>query len=141
MILDFIFLFLALISFVGQVLSFFAPDTATKLGVNDDPSTVEKAHYIIESKAEGLSDLLLLWILPVGILLKILQFEYFYIFTMIGGSIFLYFSLLIIFTRVFLKSNGLKYGTKSSVINAYIFGLIWFLIGLYYIILAIGVLV
>ena len=62
-----------LIVWVGQTLSFLAPEIATKLGVNDPEEEMDQSLYIIETKANGLSDILLAWTLPLSSLLMILD--------------------------------------------------------------------
>ena len=135
--IDILLLVVCLISFMGQLLSFIAPKLATTIGVNDDIKTVTKTHYIIEAKAEALTDIILLWILPVGILLKIVEVDVWKTFCLIGSGCYMYFSLLIIFTRIFLKRDGLKYGTDNVFKQTIVFGTIWFLSGLYYLIISI----
>ncbi len=125
-----------LIVWVGQALSFLAPDIATKLGVNSPEEEMDQSLYIIETKANGLSDILLTWTLPLSGLLMILDHEAWPYLALIGGGIYIYFALLTIFARIFLKRRGKKVGRLSSQITAYVFSGIWILSSITMIVLA-----
>ena len=125
-----------LIVWVGQTLSFLAPDIATKLGVNSPEEEMDQSLYIIETKANGLSDILLTWTLPLSGLLMIFDHKAWPLLALIGSGIYIYFALLTIFTRIFLKRRGKKVGRLSSEITAYVFSAIWVLSSITMIVLA-----
>lgn len=76
-----------LIVWVGQTLSFIANDIATKLGVNSPEEEMDQSLYIIETKANGLSDILLAWTLPLSGLLMIFNHKAWPFFALIGSGI------------------------------------------------------
>ncbi len=125
-----------LIVWVGQTLSFLAPDIATKLGVNSPEEEMDQSLYIIETKANGLSDILLTWTLPLSGLLMIFDHKAWPFLALIGSGIYIYFALLTIFTRIFLKKRGKKVGSLSAEKTAYAFSAIWILTSITMIVLA-----
>ena len=64
-IIGIIVIIVGLLVYVGQSLSFLAPELATKIGLNDPEDEMDDSLYIIETKANGLSDMLLTWTLPL----------------------------------------------------------------------------
>ena len=118
-------LVLGLIAWIGQSLAFLAPSLATSLGVLEPEDEVDPTLFIIESKAEGLADMLLGWTLPASALLLILNHPLWPYLAFFGGGVFLYFALLITLSRVFLKGEGRKVGRPASERAAYLFGGLW----------------
>ena len=118
-------LVLGLIAWVGQTLAFLVPSVAMKLGVLEPESEVDPTLHIMEAKAEGLVDLLLTWTLPAAALLMILNHPLWPYLGLFGGGVFLYFSGLIILSRVFLKRAGKRVGSPASERAAYLFGCLW----------------
>ena len=116
-----------LIVYIGQGLSFLAPDIATKIGLNDPEEEMDQSLYIIETKANGLSDIILTWTLPLSGLLMIFDHKAWPILALVGSGIYIYFALLTIFSRIFLKRKGKKVGSPSSEKTAYVFSAIWIL--------------
>ena len=127
-----------LLVYIGQSLSFVAPQLATKIGLNDPEEEMDQSLYIIETKANGLSDMLLTWTLPLSGLLMIFDHNTWPYFALVGSGIYIYFALLTIFSRVFLKKRGKKVGSPSSEKAAYVFSLIWILSSIIMIVLAIN---
>ena len=116
-----------LLVFIGQALSFFAPDLATKTGLNSPEEDMDKTLYIIETKANGLSDILLTWMFPLSGLLMILDHPSWPFLALVGSGVYLYFACLTIFCRYFLQRQGIKAGSAKDVKVAYIFSVIWIL--------------
>ena len=125
-----------LLVYIGQSLSFLSPQLATKIGLNDPEEEMDQSLYIIETKANGLSDMLLTWTLPLSGLLMIFDHYTWPYFVLVGSVIYLYFGLLTIFSRVFLKRRGKKVGSPSSEKAAYVFSVIWILSSITMIVLA-----
>lgn len=119
-----------MIAWVGQSLAFLAPAIAERLGVLEPEAEIDPTLYVVEARAEGLTDMLLGWTLPTGALLMLLDHPLWPYLALIGSGIFLYFSLLIMFSRLFLKRRGAKVGRPASVRAAYIFGTIWIICSL-----------
>ena len=88
-------LVLGLVAWIGQSLAFLAPALAEKLGVLEREEEVDPTLYIIESKAEGLADMLFAWTLPASALLMILDHPLWPYLAIFGAGLFLYFSVLI----------------------------------------------
>lgn len=125
-----------LIAWVGQSLSFLVPTIAIKLGLCEPEEEMDQSLYIIETKAQGLSDMLLGWTLPLSGLLMIFDHKLWPILALIGGGTYIYFSAVIMLSRIFLKKRGKKVGRQSSENSAYVFGSIWILSAITMIVLA-----
>ncbi len=126
-----------LIVFVGQGLCFFTPNLATKIGVNSPEEEMDQTLYIIETKANGLSDILLTWMLPLAGFLMIIDNPNWVYLALIGGGIYIYFAFLTVFSRLFLKARGKRVGSESDQKVAYIFSAVWIFCAVTMIILAI----
>ena len=113
------------IAWVGQCLAFFTPALAERLGVLERESDMDPILYLIETRAMGAADALLAWTLPCGALLMLLGHPYWPFFGLVGGGVFLYFSVLIVLARVVLRRRGLRAGSPSAVRAAYLFGGLW----------------
>ncbi len=124
-LLGIVVIIVGLLVYIGQGLSFFAPALATKIGLNDPPEEMDESLYIIETKANGLGDLILAWVLPISGLLMILDHAAWTYLALIGSGIYIYFALLTIFCRIYLKRYGKKVGNPTSEKTAYIFSGIW----------------
>jgi len=118
-------LVLGLIAWVGQTLAFLVPAVAVKLGVLEPEAEVDPTLYIMETKVEGLVDILLTWTLPAAALLMILDHPLWPYLGLFGGGVFLYFAGLITLSRVFLKRAGKRIGSPASERAAYLFGSLW----------------
>jgi hypothetical protein len=114
-----------LIAWLGQSLAFLAPAAAVKLGVLEPEEELDPTLYLVEARAMGLSDLLLGWTLPASALLMLLQHPSWPYLALIGSGIFIYFSAVIVLSRVYLKRAGKKVGRPASERAAYAFGAIW----------------
>ncbi len=118
-------LVLGLIAWIGQSLAFLAPTIAVRIGVLEPEGEIDSTLRIVEAKAEGLMDLLLAWTLPASALLMLLGHQLWPYLAFFGGGVFLYFSGLISFSRVFVKAAGRKVGRSASERAAYLFGGLW----------------
>lgn len=124
-VIGFLVLLLGMVAWVGQFISFIAPSLATRLGVLEPEGEIDESLRIIERKAEGLMDTLLAWTLPASALLMLLDHPFWPFLAIFGGGVFLYFSGLISFSRVFMKAEGRNVGSAASVKAAYLFGGLW----------------
>ncbi len=116
---------LGVFAWAGQFLSVVAPSLATRLGVMEPEGEIDESLRIIEGKAEGLMDTLLAWTLPASALMMLLDHPSWPFLAIFGGGVFLYFSGLISFSRVFMKAAGRNVGSAASVKAAYLFGGLW----------------
>ena len=114
-----------LIGWIGQSLAVFALPTAVKLGVFEPEEDVERGMWLIERFSQGVMDVLLTWMLPLAGMLMILDHILWPILALIGGGVYLYFPGVFIITRIVLKKRGLKIGSRSAELTAYVFGSIW----------------
>ena len=114
-----------LFAWMGQGLSFFFPDAAKKLGVLEGEEDTDPSLSVIEAKAESLMDVLLVWTLPASALLMLLEHPLWPYLALVGSGVYLYFSGLIMLSRVFLKRVGKSVGKPSAERAAYLFGWIW----------------
>ena len=118
-------LLLGSFAWIGQSLSFLAPAVATRLGVLEPEGEIDPSLRIIEGKAEGLMDMLLAWTLPASALLMLLDHPSWPFLAIFGGGVFLYFSGLISFSRIYMKAAGKTVGSVASEKAAYLFGGLW----------------
>ncbi|KPJ87544.1 MAG: hypothetical protein AMS18_14485 [Gemmatimonas sp. SG8_17] len=127
-----------LIAWLGQSIAFLAPATAVKLGVLEPDDELDPSLHIIEAQAMGLTDMLLGWMLPASAVLLLLRHPIWPYLSLVGSGVFIYFSVLIILSRIYLKRSGRKVGRASSERAAYIFGGIWIASSVAMIILAVS---
>lgn len=133
-------LIVGLVAWLGQGLAFLVPSAAVRLGVLEPEEEVDPTLYVIEAQSMGLSDLLLGWTLPASALLMLLRHPIWPYLALIGSGIFIYFSAVIVLSRVYLKREGRSVGRPASVRAAYLFGGIWVVCSLAMIVLAVSAL-
>jgi hypothetical protein len=131
---------LGLLAWIGQSLAFLAPETAVRLGVLEPKEELDPTLYVVEARAMGLSDMLLGWILPASAFLMLLDHPLWPHLALIGSGVFIYFSALIMLSRVYLKREGMRVGRPASERAAYLFGGAWIACSLSMIFLAIDAL-
>jgi hypothetical protein len=129
-------LLFGLIAWVGQCLAFLAPSWAVRFGVLEPAEDIDSTLRVIEAKAEGLTDMLLTWTLPLAGLLLALRHPLWPYLALVGGGIFLYAAWLITLSRVLLRREGKKVGPPASERAAFLFGGIWTLSAVVMIVLA-----
>jgi hypothetical protein len=120
-----VILIAGLIAWIGQTLSFLAPSLAERLGVLEPKGEIDESLRVIEASAEGLTDMLLTWTLPVSALLMLLDHPLWPYLGLTGAGVFLYVAGLITLSRVYLKREGRKVGRPASERAAYVFSGIW----------------
>jgi len=116
---------LGLLAWAGQTISFLAPHVAEQWGLQEPEDEVDKTLHIIESKALGLNDMLFTWILPLSGVLMIIEHSMWPYFGLVGGGIYLYFSGMIVFSRLYLQKEGIKIGRPNQIKVAYLFSGLW----------------
>ena len=119
-----------LIAWLGQSLSFIAPEMATKLGLLEPKEDMDESFYIIEAKALCLNDMLLSWVFPASGVLMLLDNPLWPYFGLVGAGIFLYFSGLVAFMRIYLKRGDKKIGNPVSEKVAYTYSVICSLVSI-----------
>lgn len=113
------------VAWAGQSLAFLAPSVAVRLGVLEPQEELDPTLYVVEARAMGLTDLLLGWTLPAAALLMLVEHSLWPYLALFGTGVFMYFSLVIMLSRAFLKGRGVRVGRPASVRAAYAFGTIW----------------
>ena len=98
----------------GQTLSWFAPATATRLGLADAEDSVDGVFWA-DAVGEALWDALSLWVLlAAGILLVVGHQAWAYL-GLIGGGMYIYFGGRGILVRLELRRRGIRIGEAGSV--------------------------
>ena len=116
---------LGLICWGGQTLVLFAPDLAVKLGVNEPEDSVDRSMYLFERYSQGIMDCLLCWLLPASAMMMLLDYKHWPIVALVGAGVYLYFPGVFCITRILFRRNGLKVGSPTSQITAFVFGALW----------------
>lgn len=129
---------ISLTAWLGQAVSFLAPAFAIKLGLLEAKAEMDETFYIIEARALALNDLLFGWVLPLSGLLMLWGHSWWPYFALMGGGITLYFSALIVLSRLFLKREGKKVGGAAAEKAAYVFSLLCYLASVTMVALAIA---
>jgi hypothetical protein len=105
---------LSLACWGGQVVAWFAPDTAIRFGLIENPSDVEPT-FQIDARGEALWDLLTLWTMTVAGVLLVVDHDWWRYLALVGGGAYIYFAGRGIVVRVLLRSHGVRIGTRNNV--------------------------
>lgn len=108
---------LSLACWGGQVVAWFAPETAIRLGLIENPSEVEPT-FQIDARGEALWDVLTLWTMAVAGVLLVIDHDWWPYFGLVGGGAYVYFAGRGIMVRLLLRSHGARIGTRNNVNNA-----------------------
>lgn len=119
-----------LIAWLGQTLAFVTPGLAVRLGVLEPEHEIDPTLRVVETRAMGLSDMLLAWTLPAGAALMLAGHPAWPTLALFGSGVFLYFSLVTALSRIYLKRQGKRVGRRTSERAAYAFSAIWILCSL-----------
>lgn len=128
---------LSSLAWLGQSLSWFAPATAVRLGLTEDPDDVEPTFWA-DARGEALCDLLTLWTMLVAGVLLIVDSTAWPYFGLIGGGVYLYFSGRGVLTRLAMLRAGLRIGSSESVKLGLALLTVWGVMGLTTIVAAIA---
>lgn len=130
---------LAVLAWGGQTISWFAPETAARLGLTESSDSVDRGFYA-DGRGEAFSDMFTLWTMVAAGVLLVMDHAWWPYFGLIGGGMFVYFGGRGIASRRMIQQAGLSVGTPKTVSQAYLFLAVWGAIGLITIVAAIGVL-
>jgi hypothetical protein len=119
---------LSLLGWGGQVVAWFAPAAAVRLGLTESEEQVEPVYHT-DGRGEALWDVLILWTLPVAGILLIADHEAWPYFGLFGAGAFVYFAGRGIVTRRMMQRRGFRIGTAENVMTAYLFLAIWGVMG------------
>lgn len=120
---------LSLLCWGGQLVSWFFPDTGTRLSLMEAEETVEPA-YFADIRGEALWDTLTLWTMPVAGILLIIDSSAWPYFGMVGGGMYFYFAGRGISTRRSMQKRGYRIGATHNIQVGYLFLAVWGLMGL-----------
>ena len=104
---------LSSIAYIGQVLSAFWPEAATKLGLTEAESAVDPTFYA-DMRGEAFWDAAILWTLPVAGVLLVLSHPLWPYFGLVGDGMYLYFAGLGIIVRRVMQKRYFRIGTLDS---------------------------
>jgi hypothetical protein len=130
---------LTLVAWLGQALTAFSPQTATKLGLTERESEVDPTFYA-DMRGEAIWDTVILWTLPLAGLLLVLGNAWWAYFGLLGGGMYLYFSGRGIVARLVLQRRGIAIGSPGSVRVGIVGLAIWGLIALVTMVMAVAAL-
>lgn len=120
---------LSALAWGGQTISWFAPDSAERLGLTESTVDVEPVFHA-DVRGEAAWDFITLWtLLAAGVLLVLDEPSWAY-FGLIGGAVYVYFGGRGVFVRRIMQQRGFRIGTPSNVRIGYAFLVIWALAGL-----------
>lgn len=105
---------LGLLAWLGQTLSRFATDAATRLKLVEKEGSVEPVFWA-DIRGEALWDFLTLWTLAVAGVLLVFDHQAWPYFGLIGGSVYVYFAGRGILTRVEMQRSGFRVGEPENV--------------------------
>ena len=120
---------LGLLAWGGQTLSWFAPDTATRLSLVEKKEAVEPVYWA-DIRGEALWDFTTLWTLVVAGVLLLFDHQAWPYFGLIGGSAYLYFAGRGILTRIEMRRAGFRVGDPKSVQMGLVMLAVWGVVGL-----------
>lgn len=114
----------SLLAWVGQLLSWVAPETAVRLGLTEAEEDVEPV-YAADGRGEAAWDSFTLWTLVVAGVLLVFDQEAWAYFGLVGGGTYLYFAGRGLVTRKVMQARGHRVGSDKSVANAYVMLTVW----------------
>lgn len=127
---------LSSLAWVGQTVSFLAPDAAVRSKLMEAEDDVEPTFWA-DSRAEALWDAFSLWVMVAAGVLLIADRAAWPYFSLVGGGMYLYFGGRGITTRLAMARRGLRIGAPESVRIGVAFLAIWALMALITIVAAI----
>ena len=119
---------LSLLCWGGQVISWFAPETAVRLTLMEAEDTVEPT-YFADVRGEALWDTLTLWTMLVAGVLLTLDVSAWAYFGLVGGGMYVYFAGRGIVTRRAMQQRGYRVGVAQNVKLGYLFLAVWGVVG------------
>jgi hypothetical protein len=119
---------LSLLSWGGQVISWFAPATAVRLTLVEAEDTVEPT-YFADVRGEALWDTLTLWTMVVAGVLLTLDVSAWAYFGLVGGGMYVYFAGRGIVTRRAMQQRGFRVGAAQNVRLGYLLLAVWGVMG------------
>lgn len=120
---------LSLLCWGGQAISWFAPATAVRLTLMEDPNDVEPTFWS-DVRGEALWDVLTTWTMVAAGALLIVDVDAWAYFGLVGGGMYVYFAGRGVFTRTAMLQRGLRIGDERSVRVGMAFLTVWGFMGL-----------
>ncbi len=125
--------------YLGQVITTFWPETATKLGLTEPEADVDPTYYA-DVRGEAYWDTAVLWTLPVAGVLLVLNNPVWAYFGLVGGGMYLYFAGRGIIARRVMQRRSIRIGKPETLKMIYLFLALWGLAAVITIVLAIAAL-
>ncbi|MCP4197631.1 MAG: hypothetical protein GY762_10830 [Proteobacteria bacterium] len=127
-ILTILVFLLSFVAWAGQLLAWFAPEVAVKLGLTESETDV---HPVIHTdvRAECIVDAFTLWMLPAAAILFLIGSSYWVLLGPIGGGMYFYFAARGIVQRFKMTQCKIEIGSVTNVKAAYVFLTLWGLTG------------
>lgn len=120
---------LSALAWVGQFISWVAPDTAVRLSLMESEDSVEPTYWA-DIRGEAPFDAITLWTMVVAGVLLIFDNGAWAYFGLVGGGMYIYFAGRGIFTRVALHRRGFRVGNDTNLKLGYLLLAIWGVMGL-----------
>jgi hypothetical protein len=119
----------------GQTLAWFAPDLAASWGLTEAEDDVEPVYHA-DVRGEARFDALTLWTLLIAGILLVVDNGAWPYFGLVGGGIYAYFAGRGLSARLEMQRRSFRIGSPSNVRVAYLFLVLWGLVGLVTIVVA-----
>jgi hypothetical protein len=113
----------------GQVVSWFAPRRAARLGLADSEGEVDPTFWL-DGRGEALWDVCSLWVLPVAGVLLIAGHDGWAYFGLVGGGAYVYFAGRGIVVRSVLRIRQVRIGGVETIRVALVALAVWGVVGL-----------
>ena len=123
-VLALVVLVLALVAWLGQLVSWIVPSRAQDWGLQEREADVEPA-FFADARGEARWDACILWVLVLAAVLLLFDHRWWPYIALVGGGMYLYFAGRGIFTRAELAGRGFRIGTPSNVRVAYVTSAMW----------------
>lgn len=115
-----ILIIISSLGWLGQVITALNPTLGEKLGVTEPEADVDPTFHT-DVRGEAYWDAVILWTLPVGGLLLVLNNQAWIYFGLVGGGMYLYFAGRGILVRRVMQQNGIRIGAPEALKVNYIY--------------------
>ncbi len=132
-------LFTLIFCWMGQSITALVPTLATRLGLVEPEADVDPV-FFADVRGEAVWDMVILWTLPVGGILLLMNSPSWAYFGLVGGGMYLYFAGRGIAQRLAMRRRGIRVGKPSYVRGVYVSLVLWALIAVVTILMAVAAL-
>jgi hypothetical protein len=121
-------LVLSLVAWIGQLIAAVAPRLAVRLTLSESSADVDPTFHS-DGQAECVWDALTLWTLVAASVLLLVAEPSWALFGLFGGGMYVYFAGRGVAQRIVLRRAGIRVGKPATVVQAYVFLVLWGVIG------------